>query len=400
MMREKSRLYFRKFSKRVKMDSFAGSEPPLFISFHLGNEQIGQPTQEGEELLETDPNSTANTVPPVTCSSDDIEVYEVTLSSPEISRLTVRAPPPTVVKLEPQTEVSPILAAIRKRGGFAFSSRGSDESCSAYITATLEAMEAAQNESPGQSVIESTKVSESKRLELFPSRVFSTDPTGDAVMTDCPLTSTDNQNNYETTNLADHSANSPNVGGMDLPQLNITFEFSPSFEHRSIGENVSISRNDLRSMSGDSEGELVTGASGDAETTGESDLERRPYARSTLADALKGPVRHFSSQPAKNLSNESPLGGKRTSSLTIKSRELIRERLSTSTALRLSPGHPVIALNQEQIETVLRVVADETAKASIDMPSSVVEKASRLSWGPSRSKPPQPMHRPRYPWNI
>ena len=90
------------------MDSFAGSELRLFISFHLGNELIGQPTQEGEELMETDPDSTANTVPPGTIFCDEIEVYEVTLSSPEISRPTVSTPPPTVVKPEPQTEISPI----------------------------------------------------------------------------------------------------------------------------------------------------------------------------------------------------------------------------------------------------------------------------------------------------
>ena len=333
MMREKFRLYFRKFSKCGKMGSFAGSEPRLFISFHLGHEQIGQPTQEGEELMETDLNSTANTVPPVTSSSDEIEVYEVTLSRPEISRPTVRTPPPAAVKPETQTEVSPILVAIRKRGGLALSSSGSDESCSAYITAKLEAMKAARNESLGQSVIETTKVSKSERLELFPSRVLSIDPTGDAVMTDCPSTSADNQTNYETTILADHSSISPNIGWMDLPKLEITYEFSPAFEHRSIGENASIGRNDLRSMSGDSEGELVTRASGCAETTSESDLETRPFARSTVADALKAPVRHFSSQPAEQLSNmslnESLLGGKRTSSLTIRSRELIQECFTT-----------------------------------------------------------------------
>ena len=93
--------------------------------------------------------------------------------------------------------------------------------------------------------------------------------------------------------------------------------------------------------------------------------------------------------------NESPHGIKRTPSLTIKSRELIRECLTTTTPLRLSPGHPVIALNQEQIETVLGVVADETAKAWIDMLNSVVEKAAHLSLGSSRSKTPQPMHRSR-----
>ena len=42
-------------------------------------------------------------------------------------------------------------------------------------------------------------------------------------------------------------------------------------------------------------------------------------------------------------------------------------------------GHPTIALTEDQVSSVLRVVADETARASYDMLENLVYRASRLS---------------------
>ena len=64
------------------------------------------------------------------------------------------------------------------------------------------------------------------------------------------------------------------------------------------------------------------------------------------------------------------------------------------TPIRLSQGHPVIALNQEQISCILKTVADETAEASFDMLSSVVTRASQLKLGGSGGQSKQQMHRP------
>ena len=47
----------------------------------------------------------------------------------------------------------------------------------------------------------------------------------------------------------------------------------------------------------------------------------------------------------------------------------------------LDPGHPVAAFNQEQITSILRIVADESARASFEMLNSVVQRASRLNLG-------------------
>ena len=61
--------------------------------------------------------------------------------------------------------------------------------------------------------------------------------------------------------------------------------------------------------------------------------------------------------------------------LSIKSRNLIREYFAETRPINLPQGHPVIMLTQDQMSTVLRIVADETAKASYDMLNSVMVRA-------------------------
>ena len=65
------------------MDTFAGSEPRLFISFHLENEANGQPAQEAEEIMDTSSPNLARRERGDNTSKDEIEVIEITLSSPE-----------------------------------------------------------------------------------------------------------------------------------------------------------------------------------------------------------------------------------------------------------------------------------------------------------------------------
>ena len=66
-----------------------------------------------------------------------------------------------------------------------------------------------------------------------------------------------------------------------------------------------------------------------------------------------------------------PLGGR--------SPAIIKEHFETSERFRLPPGHPVVAFTESQISAVMRVVADETARASYDMLENLVYRASRLS---------------------
>ena len=45
----------------------------------------------------------------------------------------------------------------------------------------------------------------------------------------------------------------------------------------------------------------------------------------------------------------------------------------------MSPGHPTVVFNQDQISSILRIFADESARASFEMLNSVVVRASRHS---------------------
>ena len=65
------------------MDSHAGSQPRSFISFRLGETANGQPTQLGEKEMETDQLSDDVTDQASFQTEDDIEVIEITISSPE-----------------------------------------------------------------------------------------------------------------------------------------------------------------------------------------------------------------------------------------------------------------------------------------------------------------------------
>ena len=122
------------------MDFYAGSQPRSFISFHLGEVSNGQPTQLTEERMEITQDDMDVTEQANNQTEDVIEVYEVTVSSP-VREKTVKGVPGannTTPKLqsspqvEKQTDTSSLLSEINRRGGFAFSNSGSDESVNAY----------------------------------------------------------------------------------------------------------------------------------------------------------------------------------------------------------------------------------------------------------------------------
>ena len=111
--------YFRKVFKRGKMDSYSGSEPRKFISFHLGKEDIGQPQQ-----TSCDPEPIAN---PEQLASDETPAIES--PRPSISSATEVDQEAT----QPQHSPGPSLVSRL----FATDSSGSNESCETYITCKL-----------------------------------------------------------------------------------------------------------------------------------------------------------------------------------------------------------------------------------------------------------------------
>ena len=70
------------------------------------------------------------------------------------------------------------------------------------------------------------------------------------------------------------------------------------------------------------------------------------------------------------------------------SRAIIKQCFAETNQVCLDPGHPTVVFNQEQISSILRIVADESARASFEMLKGVVQRASRLNLGsPVRATP-------------
>ena len=123
----------------------------------------------------------------------------------------------------------------------------------------------------------------------------------------------------------------------------------------------------------------------DEDSCFEMETDTGSMARSTLGQALYCPakVREIScrdeSSHDSNVADLPPITDPPPLSGT--SRVIIKQCFTETNPICLDPGHPVIALNQDQITSILRIVADESARASFEMLSSVVERASRLNLG-------------------
>ena len=176
------------------------------------------------------------------------------------------------------------------------------------------------------------------------------------------------------------------------------FEFAPAKAHRSLSMSTDHSHDDLQSgFSPAKELPQMAGCSSGSERPIESDAESGRQQRSTLADAMTSPTRGLSTyvvDDPTSSADEGDIGfSKRTAQLSITSREMIKKCFEGTTTFKLPQGHPVIALNQEQVNCILKAVADETARASFDMLNSVVTRASQLNLGGGGATPKQQMHR-------
>ena len=102
-------------------------------------------------------------------SSDEIEVIEITLSSPECTDVELTHPPVVSVKIEPEITETQLVAEIRRRSGFSSnSSTGSDESCGAYLTRKLEELEKAEQPEVSNETTSEVKQSKSEPIILRP----------------------------------------------------------------------------------------------------------------------------------------------------------------------------------------------------------------------------------------
>ena len=365
-----------------KMDTFAGSEPRLFISFHLENETNGQPAQKAEEIMDTSSPNLARKERGDSTSSDEIEVIEITLSSPECPDVELTRPPIVPVKLEPEITESQLVAEIRRRSGFTSnSSTGSDESCGAYLTRKLGELEKAAQPEVSNETTSEVKQSESEPIILRPG----CSPTA-GVTVELPRKQA-HSGLTQTLSLAKFIGTTGSLGDKcNEPAESVDsyeFTFAPAPEHKSVRGEEECRSNDLTSS-----GQIrhfMTEAQSDSRTEVPmlSDHDSTRYARSTLAEALAPPkvqnIPYDSGESDYESTVRVPIATNREAPISISSRETIRKCFSETNPISLPQGHPTVAFNQEQMCQILKVVADETAKSTFGMMNSLIEKARQLN---------------------
>ena len=396
------------------MDIFAGSEPRQFISFHLDNEQIGQPTPQAVESMEISQENSDDTEYLSTTSQLAKEDNETKANAAVLKTLElVPADPlsPEVRKGQPSVEsesvekttdvemttldteatvsgpcVNSAPAQNESPGapGYALSSSGSDESCGRYISRKLAALETCLNEYEMQTT-SVEKSSESGKLTLFPQAGRSSpEPTqsfdNPKVISPKPPT------RYLQSSLKDDNKN-PDRKKNRVTINSVIEEAEISSVEPSTTSTVpeASGQSDLKSPSRPVAAANFAATTSDAVTPVDSDADSNAYARSTLAYALTAPQPRLVRLPSDETSGtdsepERPAASK-SATLSATSREVIRKYFSETQPISLPRGHPTVAFNRDQIEHILKVVADETARSSFEMLNSVVMRASRLSLG-------------------
>ena len=120
-----------------------------------------------------------------------------------------------------------------------------------------------------------------------------------------------------------------------------------------------------------------------SELAGETDAEF-PFnpAGSTIAQALdlkSRPINNESSDVESAFTTVGLPGVLKGQSLEPTSRALIKEHFQTKEPFNFPQGHPVIAFTEDQLSSVLKIVADETVRASQDMLEGIIQKTRRLT---------------------
>ena len=304
------------------MDFFSGSGSHGFISFRLGEEMSGQPTQENPEDMETNPS----------------------LTTPQTTVME------TQVTVDPEVTQEQLTAS-------------DSESCGTYFTRKMESLGAAE------------------------ATVFET---GDEPCTQGKTSVSDLVSVTPGLNLLLQESEVTNV----TPQ--VTFLDDPGPSTRTLGVvNTGIGQmaeSESECVGTDtasaSRGPMDYRSHTDDDSRFDMDFETASQARSTLADALRSPVETTTIARPDCSSNEfndhiapvelgpTPLSGT--------SRVIVKQCFEEVNPICLDPGHPVVAFNQDQITSILRIVADESARASFEMLNSIVEGASKLNLSSSK----------------
>ena len=411
------------------MDRFAGSEPRLFISFRLDNEKLGQTISGQTESMDV---TTPNPAIIDYCSSSTSSLSE-TSGLPVLAPLTIDKEveadlvpegPPDLTQLaeemrtsEQSTEVPPnsaqktVTATVASLVTYARSST-SEESCGAYFDRKVAIIEEAQSsEAVAANAGSEPKESASEAILV------------DTTLQESPKHHTESGSNSDSS----MEIESARPASPQSPSPTLGFRFSPPVQlfkapckptHYSTGHRGYKPKNPdskvtiantviVQQAIGDQVVEPATGSiqaqtplrtakptrtsfeprnpSSDAEEGPGSGVNTEIYARSTMEEALTSPKKlprgHLGDMSSDTSRSSSPVRESGTGPLTSSSRALIKQHFSEASPVFLPRGHPTVAFNEGQVSSILTAVANESARASFDMLSSVVERASRLNLG-------------------
>ena len=250
------------------------------------------------------------------------------------------------------------------------------ESCEAYISRKVESLELAQP-SPNDLISNQNKTSLSDPLtvtpgmnELMPETQVPEDVPR-VIFLDRPEEQTEQP---QVTNISANTVGITTSAEQPVVILASEVPIDQTGQTRSDA-NESEEQRDHRSL-------MDYGSQTDDDSRFGMGTDTRSIERSTLAQALYCPTKHTSIACPHDSSNESSVpavpAARGSVSLSGSSRAIIKQCFIETNPICLYLGHPTVAFNQDQISSILRIVADDGARASFEMLNSVVQRASQL----------------------
>ena len=410
-----------------KMDRFAGSGPRLFISFRLDNEELGQPTSchtEAMNVTTPDP-AIVNYCSSSTSSlseTSDLPVLPALTSDKEVEADLVPEGPPSLTQpaeemqtSEQATEVPPNTAQGTVTATVAFlvayaSGNTSEESCGAYFDRQVVLIEEARYyeavaaigvnpnrvpakpfwstprcrkalkitlslETPSDSSMEIKSVRPASPQSPSPTLSFRFSPPVQFLKARCkPIHYSTGHRGYKPKNPDSKVTIADTVTVQHTMGDQVDEPATSSIQVQTPRKTVRPTRTSL---------EPRNSSSSDAGEEPGSGVNSEVYARSTMEDALTSPKKHPRGRLGETSSDtsrsSSPVRESGTGPLTSSSRALIKQHFSEASPVFLPRGHPTVAFDEGQVSSILTAVANESARASFDMLSSVVERAA-LTW--------------------
>ena len=321
------------------MDFFSGSGSRKVISFRLDKEMDGQPSQDATEIMEVDTPQAA------------------------------KAPEPEVTEVPTE-----------KRSLVELSSTTDTESCEAYISRTVELLANVEDTAtnPNNEFPDEVKASTSDPLAVTPglNELLPNEEVPEGVPRVVFLDKPDEKSTPAVTTPEGQDELVGPDQGVGVVSIASTVVQQEQAEEETA-ENISHDEQLFNQVPMDYRSQT------DEDTCFGMETDTGSLARSTLAQALYRPaeVQNIAC-PGGSSSETVPSEVRKDpgpNPLSATSRVIIKQCFTETNPICLDPGHPVAAFNQEQITSILRIVADESARASFEMLNSVVQRASRLN---------------------